>query len=223
MTIRVSSSKRKWRPLCPLSTLTAAFLLSTLFILHALMPSPRSAQQFFPRLRATAFLQQEATIKPDLGRFGELMLGFLREDLPFTVFIPSPSSFDSMLQAMSQRSNTSDNPTSNTTILTDPFEENNYAVISRVFGFSSVPRRILSRMVPLNGEMDFDSVSGFRLNLARMHPKGTLVVNSLACNTVDIIRGSITIHLVDGVLMDSEFEQSVTPFRDDLDEESGMR
>lgn len=212
--MRGTSSKRQCRPFCPLAALLAATLLSTLFILHRLPPFPSSTRH---RLLLHA-LPNKPTVEPALGRYGELMLTFLRPDLPFTVFIPSPSSFESMLVTINRRFNTSGTFSPNSTISE---EESNYAVISRVFGFSAVPRRILSGMVPCKGEMGIESVSGFRLNVARLPPKGALVVNNLACSTVDIMRESIVIHLVDGVLMDSDFEQSVVPYQDDLDEEGG--
>eukprot|EP00250_Pteridium_aquilinum_P017877 c23817_g1_i1 orf=964-1617(-) len=214
---RVSSSKRKGRPLCPAAVLLAATLLSTFFVLRALPPSPSSARNRL--LLPHARLHNKASMDPALGRYGELILTFIRPDLPFTVFIPSPSSFESMLLAINGRFNTSGTLSPNSTVFE---EESNYAVISRVFGFGAVPRRILSGMVPFNGEIGVDSVSGFRLILARLPPKGTLIVNNLACSTVDIIKGSIVVHLVDGVLMDSDFEQSVIPFQDDLDESGGM-
>lgn len=144
------------------------------------------------------------------------MLSFLRPDLPFTVFIPNPLIFDSMLQAISSRFNTSGTLSLNSTVSE---EESNYAIVSRIFGFSAVPRRILFGMVPLNGEMGLESVSGFQLNVARLPSNGALVVNNLACTVVDIEREAIVVHLIDGILMDSDFEQSVASFQDDFDEE----
>lgn len=206
---RGMGSRRLWRPFCTLAALLAVTLVFTLFIMHGLPPSPSSS-------RHRLLLLSKPTVEPAVGRYGELMLTFLRPDLPFTVFIPKQSSFESMLLASNPRFNTSGTVSPNST---NDEEENNYAVISRVFGFSAVPKRILSGMVPFKGEMAVESVSGFRLNVARLPTTGTLVVNNLACIAVDIIKESIVIHFVDGVLMDSEFEQSVAPFQDDLDDE----
>ncbi|MCO5572946.1 hypothetical protein L7F22_026708 [Adiantum nelumboides] len=208
----MTTSRRKW-PSVAGALLAVGTLLSTLFILFTLPPSPS-----FVRHRPLLYsgLGNHVTDKPQLGRYGELMLSFLRPDLPFTLFIPRPSLFESMLLSMNHKSNTSGTLFVNSSVVD---EENSYAVVSRIFGFSAIPRYILSSMMALNCEREFDSVAGFRLNLVRVPPRGTFMVNNLACSAVDIIKGHVVVHLVDGILMDADFEQSFMPFQEDMAEE----
>lgn len=154
---------------------------------------------------------------PELGRYGELMISFLREDLPFTIFVPSASSFERMFEVINRRSNVSDKALqiSSNDSQVGLLREGTFAVISRIFGFSAVPRRIFSGMVPVYGELDFESVSGYKLYLARQ-PGGALLVNNLVCNRLDMTRGLIVIHVVDGIIMDSDFEQSFMPYPDEF-------
>jgi hypothetical protein len=162
-----------------------------------------------------------------LGPFGDLMLSFLPPDLAFTIFIPTPAAFGSLMEAIG-----GDEPSGNASDR-DPggglrsnasysLQEGkrDHALISRIFGFSAAPIRMVSSMIPSAGTMvEIESLSGFRLNLVRALPEGTLLVNNLVCSTVDISRGPTVIHLVEGVLMESEFERSVMPFKDDGESE----
>ncbi|KAH7444370.1 hypothetical protein KP509_02G076000 [Ceratopteris richardii] len=147
------------------------------------------------------------------------MLSFVRSDLPFTLFIPRPSVLESILLPTNNRHNASHITSQN--VFISP-KSNAYAVISRIFGFSAVPFRIFSGMVAVDSEMIYESVSGFRLNLIKATPKGTLTVNNLDCITVDIMKGSVVVHIVDGILMDADFEQSIMPLQDDMEDDYGM-
>jgi hypothetical protein len=161
-----------------------------------------------------------------LGPFGDLMLSFLPPDLAFTIFIPTPAAFESLMEAIGDVEPSGKASDRNLARLRSNASyslqegKRNHALISRIFGFSAAPIRMVSSMIPPTGTMvEIESLSGFRLNLVRALPEGTLLVNNLVCSTVDISRGPIVIHLVEGVLMESEFERSVMPFRDDGESE----
>ena len=231
----MTTSRRrwKWRALKQSfgsATAVALLLLCIIFILSTLTPSPRSAR---PHLRGIHIVQDMAEMKKkkktdqeNLGLFGEHMLSFLPLDLPFTVFIPTPSSFQSLMDAIGDSKPL--DKTSQSTVLGNKSYSlqdgnRNHALISRIFGFSSSPVRIESSMIPPDGIiLEIETLSGFRLNLVRIPPEGTILVNNLVCTTMDISRGSIVIHLVEGVLMESEFERSVMPFKDDDDDDKGV-
>ncbi|CAL1387525.1 unnamed protein product [Linum trigynum] len=69
------------------------------------------------------------------GKFGEMMVGMLPEDLPFTVFMPSARAFerDIRLQAADGDTNSTRN--------------DSYAVVCRILGFSAVPRALHSTIL----------------------------------------------------------------------------
>ncbi|RWW44909.1 hypothetical protein BHE74_00049299 [Ensete ventricosum] len=133
-----------------------------------------------------------------LGELGDMMVTMLPDDLAFTVFVPSEEAFWRLLKLRSHDS-----------LSKDRLNET-YAVVSRVMGFSAVPQHIPSKVIPLHKEMTFDSVSGFRLS-AWKDLDGTLVVNGIRSEIVDIRKAEIIVHKMDGVLMDAEFEQSFPP------------
>ncbi|OEL17251.1 hypothetical protein BAE44_0021726 [Dichanthelium oligosanthes] len=128
-----------------------------------------------------------------LGELGDGMVSMLPEDLPFTVFVPSRDSFGRVLGL--QRSNASAGAEG---------DNNTYAVLSRVLGFSAVPRRLLAADVP--PRLPLDSVSGLRIHASR-DERGELVVNGLRSECVDAVRGETMVHVIAGVLMDAEFER----------------
>ena len=90
--------------------------------------------------------------------------------------------------------------------------ENTYVVLSHLLSFSPVPKPIFSKHVPFCEEAVHGSLSGFLLSLSRVPGRG-LLVNNLTCKATDLRRGSFVIHIVDGVLMDFEFEQSMSQER----------
>ncbi|KAG6578441.1 hypothetical protein SDJN03_22889, partial [Cucurbita argyrosperma subsp. sororia] len=133
-----------------------------------------------------------------LGKFGEMMIKMLPKDLAFTVFIPSEKAFK---RELSLRVNES---------LTTEKLDDTYAVISRILGFSAVPRTIYSTSVDYGNEISYDAVSGFTLNISKDRD-GMLIVNRVRSETVDIKKKDVLVHIMDGVIMDAAFEQSVKP------------
>lgn len=134
-----------------------------------------------------------------IGAFGEMMIQMLPEDLTFTIFIPTQAAFARELRLKVNES------------LTAEKSEDTYAVVSRVLGFSAVPWKIDSAAVPFGKEMEYDSISGFQLFVEKK-AEGRLVVNGVKSETVDMRRGEIVVHLMDGVIMDAEFQESIQPF-----------
>ncbi|XP_007014313.2 PREDICTED: uncharacterized protein LOC18589333 isoform X1 [Theobroma cacao] len=133
-----------------------------------------------------------------LSTFGNMMIQMLPQDLAFTVFIPSETAFTRDLRL---RKNDS---------LVGEKMNDAYAVISRVLGFSAIPRILDSATVPAGGEVSYDSLSGFTLFVSK-DVGGVLMVNGVKSERVDIRRGKHVVHVMDGVIMDAEFEQSVEP------------
>lgn len=126
------------------------------------------------------------------------MLKMLPEDLAFTVFLPSE---EAIRRDLRLKRNDSDS----------------YAVLTRVLGFSSVPRWISSADLERGKQRRYDSISGLNL-LVGKDLNGNVVANGVVSEAVDLrIGGGIIVHVMDGVVMDAEFEQSVRP--DDDDEE----
>lgn len=125
-------------------------------------------------------------------------------DLPFTIFLPSQNAFSQTLKLKVNES-----------LKTEQLNDT-IAVLSRVLGFSVVPRAIRSVDVPIDGkELDFDSLSGFRLVIWK-EEDGRLLVNGVGSKSVDYFVKEIVVHVMDGVIMDSEFEQA---FREEDDED----
>nr|XP_029116670.1 uncharacterized protein LOC114912598 [Elaeis guineensis] len=130
-----------------------------------------------------------------LGELGEMMVAMLPNDLPFTIFVPSEEAFERVLKLRASDS------------LTEQKINDTYATISRIMGFSAVPQHLPSGAVPLHKEKSFDSISGFRL-YAWKDVKGNLVVNGVRSVCVDVRKAEIVAHIMSGVIMDAEFEQS---------------
>ncbi|XP_016479308.1 uncharacterized protein LOC107800620 [Nicotiana tabacum] len=132
-----------------------------------------------------------------IGKLGEMVIGMLPRDLGFTLFLPSEKAFERDLglgpnELVGEKGN------------------DTYAILTRVLGFSAVPRAINSDDVQLGKEIDYDSISGYILYISK-DSDGSLIVNRIASEMVDLRRGKIVVHVMDGVIMDSEFEQSVRP------------
>jgi Fasciclin domain len=137
-----------------------------------------------------------------IGRFGDMMVSMLPVDLPFTLFIPSPSAFDKFLKL---------NPVQS---LSPQNYNNTYAIISRVLGFSAVPQHLAAGAVPVRIEVQVDAVSGFKLRVWR-DLDGMVVVNGIRSECVNIRKGEVIVHVINGVLMDADFEQSFLPDYED--------
>ncbi|XP_012087840.1 uncharacterized protein LOC105646572 isoform X2 [Jatropha curcas] len=133
-----------------------------------------------------------------IGRFGEMMIEMLPEDLAFTVFIPSERAFERDLKLRVNDSLVADK------------RNDTYAIVSRILGFSAIPRTLSAAMVSSNKDVSYDSISGFTLYITK-DVDGMLIVNRIRSERVDIRRREIIVHIMDGVIMDAEFEQSVQP------------
>ncbi|CAK7325821.1 unnamed protein product [Dovyalis caffra] len=133
-----------------------------------------------------------------IGKFGEMMIEMLPADLAFTVFVPSEKAFERDLRL---RVNDS---------LVEEKRNDTYAVVSRILGFSAVPRTLSSATMPSGKEVFYDSLSGFTLYILK-DVDGMLVVNRIRSEKVDLRRREIVVHIMDGVIMDAEFEQAVQP------------
>lgn len=136
--------------------------------------------------------------REEIGKFAEMMIEMLPEDLAFTIFVPSVKAFDRELKLQVNDSLVGDNV------------NNTYAILSRILGFSAVPRTLSSIMVPFGEEISYDSLSGLTLYISKSSD-GKLLVNRVESEKLDLKKGKIVIHIMDGVIMDAEFEQSVQP------------
>ncbi|RLN42334.1 hypothetical protein C2845_PM01G08680 [Panicum miliaceum] len=207
------TAARRKRRLSPASTeprllaVAIAFASTLLFLaLVLLSTSPPPA----PSSRLARGGRSSSTAPPrcgdaGLGELGDAMVSMLPKDLPFTVFVPSPGSFRRVLKL--QGSNAS---------AAAEGDDSTSAVLSRVLGFSAVPRRLLAADVPRRGPARLlDSVSGLRIRASRDAARGALVVNGVQSECADIVRGETVVHVVAGVLMDAEFERSFAVGSDD--------
>lgn len=134
----------------------------------------------------------------EIGKFGEMMIQMLPEDLAFTIFIPSEKAFEHDLKLMVNES------------LVDEKLNDTYAILSRLLGFSAIPQALTSDRLASGKEVSLDSISGYRLYISK-DSDNMLVVNSVPAKRVDLKSGEIVVHIINGVIMDAEFEQSVRP------------
>ncbi|RYR46224.1 hypothetical protein Ahy_A07g031979 isoform A [Arachis hypogaea] len=120
-----------------------------------------------------------------------MMLEMLPHDLAFTVFVPSEEAFKRDLRL-----------DFNDSLKPDKYNDT-YAIVSRVLGFSAVPRSIHSDSVKLGELVNYDSLSGFSLYISK--------------DIDGMLRNEIVVHVMDGVIMDAEFEQSVLSYETEED------
>ncbi|XP_060175135.1 uncharacterized protein LOC132605886 [Lycium barbarum] len=127
-----------------------------------------------------------------IGKLGQTVIGMLPQDLGFTLFLPSEKALERDLG-----------------LGPSDLGNDTYAILTRVLGFSAVPRRIYIDDVQPGKEIDYDSISGYTLYISK-DSEGSLIVNSriFATEMVDLPRGNIVVHVMDGVIMDSEFQLS---------------
>ncbi|KAK6145472.1 hypothetical protein DH2020_022292 [Rehmannia glutinosa] len=130
-----------------------------------------------------------------IGEFGVMVIRMLPEDLAFTLFLPSEEAFRRDLRLNRNDSNA-------------------YAILTRVLGFSAVARWISSADLEHGKQIIYDSISGFNLYISK-DLNGMVVVNGVVSEQVDLKMGKVLVHMMDGVVMDAEFEQSVKPEDDD--------
>ncbi|BBN08384.1 hypothetical protein MPTK1_4g11150 [Marchantia polymorpha subsp. ruderalis] len=154
-----------------------------------------------------------------LGRFGTMMVEMVAQDLPFTIFVPTEAAAERLARSCTRNvdyalnENVKKGGSAANTTRTSADREASIsrcltAVVSRIMSFSTVPKQLKSSAVPEGRETELESLSGYKLYLARDSRRG-LVVNNLTFVAADIGQGLLVIHLIDGVLMDSMFEQSV--------------
>ncbi|XP_058089382.1 uncharacterized protein LOC131236276 [Magnolia sinica] len=139
-----------------------------------------------------------------LGKLAEVVFGMLPDDLAFTIFIPSEEAFERDVKLWANDS------------LVEQKANDTFAILSRLLAFSTVPQHLPFFEIPLDREISLDSISGFRLYALRTSD-GTLVVNNIQSEWVDLRKGKIIVHVMSGVIMDAEFEQSFRPDYDDED------
>ncbi|KAI4306800.1 hypothetical protein L6164_030046 [Bauhinia variegata] len=147
---------------------------------------------FYPTIKSRKVSQNAIS----LGKFGEMMVEMLPQDLAFTVFVPSEEAFNRDLHLLV-----------NDSLVPEKFDDT-YATISRILSFSAVPRALSSVNVPFGEHVSYDSLSGFPLYISK-DIDGTLVVNRVRSEVVDVKKKEILIHVMDGVIMDADFEESV--------------
>ncbi|KAJ3689209.1 hypothetical protein LUZ61_018373 [Rhynchospora tenuis] len=179
--------------LLSLSLVGMQLLLSSNQILPIPLPLPFSFHQ-----RHTSTSSNNSSCH--LGAFGDKMVSMLPPDLPFTLFLPSPSSFQKILRLDPATSLVPDDITLNNTL----------AILSRVLAFSAVPQLLPVGALPVRTALSVDAVSGLKL-LAWRDLDGTVVVNGIRSECVNIRKGELIVHVIAGVLMDPEFEQSFFP------------
>ncbi|XP_010504452.1 PREDICTED: uncharacterized protein LOC104781471 [Camelina sativa] len=141
----------------------------------------------------------------ELGYFGKMMIEMLPEDLVFTAFVPSDQSFR---RDLGLRSNNSRQIKS----LEDDDDEgdNTYAVVSRIMGFAVVPYKVEEADIRNGETASYESLSGFTLKIWRKRNSGGLVVNGIETEKMGFVkRGKIIVHVMNGVVMDSDFAQSL--------------
>ncbi|KZV43953.1 hypothetical protein F511_22604 [Dorcoceras hygrometricum] len=132
-----------------------------------------------------------------IGEFGETVINMLPEDLAFTLFLPSERAFERDLGLVPERS----------------LANESFAILTRVLGFSALPRWIHSADLEVGKEVIYHSISGFGLYIRR-DSNQTVIVNGVASELVDLKIGKdrkTLVHVMDGVVMDSEFEESIQP------------
>jgi len=124
------------------------------------------------------------------------MIDMLPQDLAFTMFVPSEEAFKRDLRL-----------SVNDALKSDRFNDT-FAILTRILGFSTVPRALSSSNVKWGELVNYDSLSGFPLYISK-DIDGMLVVNRIRSEIVDVRKKEIVVHLMDGIIMDAEFEQSV--------------
>ncbi|XP_010516171.1 PREDICTED: uncharacterized protein LOC104791874 [Camelina sativa] len=142
----------------------------------------------------------------EVGYFGKMMIEMLPEDLVFTAFVPSDRAFR---RDLGLKSNNSRQIKS----LADDDDEdgdNTYAVVSRIMGFAVVPYKVEEADIRNGETASYESLSGFTLKIWRKRNSGGLVVNGIETEKMGFVkRGKIIAHIMNGVVMDSDFAQSL--------------
>lgn len=138
------------------------------------------------------------------GKFCEMLIDMLPKDLAFTIFCPSEKAFERDLRLHWNESLVGENKE----------EEDTYAILTRILGFSTVPRSIFKDDLLSGKEVNYDSLSGYVLYVWK-DLDGRFVVNRVKSEVMDLKKGKIVVHLMDGVIMAPDFEQAMKPDDDD--------
>ncbi|CAI5526056.1 unnamed protein product [Closterium sp. Naga37s-1] len=135
---------------------------------------------------------------PDSGGklqiFSGAMAGMLSTDEPFTLFAPSDDFLLDISSVFHKYPRTKE--------LIDP-------MLSRLVGYSAVPRRIPAADIPLGAFERLESITGFIINVGRDPRTGRIFANGVPSKQVDILEGQLVVHLIDGMLGPLDFVESV--------------
>ncbi|PKA58491.1 hypothetical protein AXF42_Ash008778 [Apostasia shenzhenica] len=190
---------RKWRRGFCIRRLSALlFIFAPLFCIQFFFGPGLPDLTRNSRGRIRIRTSENGTRITQIGDFGSLLISMLPDDLAFTVFVPSEAAFEHVLKL-----------TAKTSLMNDKMNAT-HAILSRAMAFCAVSQRVDSAAVPLLKELLLESVSGFRISVSRAS-NGALVANNVKSELVDIRKGEIIVHIMDGVIMDAEFEQSFLP------------
>lgn len=172
-------------------------VIVTFFKLPEVQNKSNQKMGFYPITRSRKIPVQDL----NLGKFGEMMIEMLPQDLAFTVFVPSEEAFKRDLHLSVDDS-----------LKQDKFNDT-YAIVSRVLGFSAVPLTVWSVDLRFGEVVNYESLSGFSLYVSK-DVDGMVVVNRIRSEIVDVRKKGIVVHVLDGVIMDADFEQSVSSKED---------
>lgn len=159
------------------------------------LPLEKNSVRLYP---TSKYIQKIVENDKLIGELGEMMIDMLPQDLAFTVFLPSEKALERDLGLLANGS------------LTAEKMNDTYAIVTRILGFSAIPRKLASVSLPLGKENLYESISGFMLYVLK-DVDGMLVVNRVRSKRVDIRMKESIVHIMDGVVMDAEFEKSVQP------------
>lgn len=158
----------------------------------------QSLPEITPSSQGRVMASESRQSENKLGELGVLMISMLPDNLAFTVFAPSDEAFEQVLKLQPKKC-----------LMPDKMN-NTFAILSRIMGFSTVPRHVPSNAMPILKELPLDSVSGFRIDVWKMSD-GTLLANNIRSNQVDFKKAEIIVHIMGGVIMDADFELSFIP------------
>ncbi|CAN8254501.1 unnamed protein product [Cochlearia groenlandica] len=149
-----------------------------------------------PEPPLSAAVDNRDDFSDEIGFFGNMLIDMLPTDLTFTAFVPSEKAFLRDLKL--NPNNTHDG-------------DNTYAVVSRIMGFAVVPYKVEESDIEIYKTASYESLSGFELKIWRKRNGGGnrgIVVNGAVTEKMGIKRGKIIVHIIDGVVMDSDFALS---------------
>ncbi|CAI5929435.1 unnamed protein product [Closterium sp. NIES-65] len=126
--------------------------------------------------------------------FSGAMAGMLSSDEPFTLFAPSDDFLLDISSVFHKYPRTKE--------MIDP-------MLSRLVGYSAVPRRIPAADIPLGAFERLESITGFIINVGRDPRTGRIFANGVPSKQVDILEGQLVVHLIDGMLGPLDFVESV--------------